>query len=380
MRRLAVIGGGPIGIAAAVGALDRGFDVVVLEKGSVGDALRSWGSARFFSPLSMNVSARMRELLGTSIPGDALLTGREMIDQVLQPLAEREPLRGRIRTNTGVAAIGRRGLTRSDYAGHPLRAERPFRIVLDDDEVLEADIVLDATGGYATPNPIGAGGLPAAGEKNLKAIRTLGALESRREELRGRHVLLVGDGHSAANAIAVLERLAREDDATRIVWAVRKQNLRPCQEIAGDPLPERAAVVNAANRLAESPPPFLTIERRAMVESFAQRDDGVEVGLTGGRRIVVDHVAAFTGFRPNGSIHRELNVETSPVTEGGARLYRAISGITDCLTLPRVTAADLASGEPDYYFIGARSYGSAPSFLLRTGLSQLETILDSLRR
>ncbi|MGZ8797714.1 MAG: NAD(P)-binding domain-containing protein [Thermoanaerobaculia bacterium] len=380
MRRLAVIGGGPMGIAAAVGALDRGFDVVVLEKGSVGDALRSWGSTRFFSPLSMNVSARMHELLGTSIPGDALLTGREMIDQVLQPLAEREPLRGRIRTNTRVAAIGRRGLTRSDYAGHPLRAERPFRIVLDDEEALEADIVLDATGGYATPNPIGAGGLPAPGEKNLKAIRSLGALESRREELRGRHVLLVGDGHSAANAIAMLERLAREDDATRIIWAVRKPNLRPCGEVAGDPLPERAAVVNAANRLAELPPPFLTIERRAMVESFAQRDDGIEVGLTGGRRIVVDHVAAFTGFRPNGSIHRELNVEISPVTEGAARLYRAVSNIADCLTLPRVTAADLASGEPDYHFIGSRSYGSAPSFLLRTGLAQLETILDSLRR
>jgi thioredoxin reductase len=380
MRRLAVIGGGPIGIAAAVGALDRGFDVVVLEKGSVGDALSSWGSARFFSPLSMNVSARMRELLGTSIPGDALLTGREMIDRVLQPLAEREPLRGRIRTNTRVAAIGRRGLTRNDYAGHPLRAERPFRIVLDDDEVLEADIVLDATGGYATPNPIGAGGLLAPGEKNLEAIRTLGALESRREELRGRRVLLVGDGHSAANAIAMLERIAREDDATRVVWAVRKPNLRPCQEVAGDPLPERAAVVNAANRLAESPPGFLTIERRAMVESFAQRDDGIEAGLTGGRSIVVDHIAAFTGFRPNGSIHRELNVETSPVTEGAARLYRAISNITDCLTLPRVSAADLASGEPDYHFIGSRSYGSAPSFLLRTGLAQLETVLDSLRR
>ena len=39
-----------------------------------------------------------------------------------------------------------------------------------------------------------------------------------------------------------------------------------------------------------------------------------------------------------------------------------------------------AGGEPDFYFIGSRSYGSAPSFLLRTGLAQLETILDSLQR
>jgi len=195
------------------------------------------------------------------------------------------------------------------------------------------------------------------------------------EKLRGKRVLLVGDGHSAANAIGVLAKLD-----TRVTWAVRKPNRRPCEEIADDPLPERAAIVGAANDLAENPPSFLTVERRALVESFRQVDDGIEVALTGGRRVVVDHVAAFTGFRPNGGILRELNVETSPVTEGSARLYRAISNITDCLTVPRLTRDDLASGEPDFYFIGSRSYGSAPSFLLRNGLAQLETILDSLQR
>jgi thioredoxin reductase len=376
MRRLAIIGAGPIGIAAALGALERGFDVTVLEKGSVGDALRSWGETRFFSPFAMNVSARMRALLGSAIPDDALLTGREMIELVLQPLADRDPLRGRIRTNTRVAAIGRRGLTRSDYAGHPLRAERPFCIALDHDEVIEADVVFDATGGYSVPKAIGAGGLPAPGEKNLPTIRTLGALAEQRDELRGRRVLLVGDGHSAANAIGMLEQM----DAARVTWAVRKPNRRPIEEIAGDPLPERLRVAAAANDLAESPPPFLMVERRALIESFAQRDDAIEVALSGGRHVVVDRVVAFTGFRPNGGIHCELTVETSPVTEGAARLYRAISSVTDCLTVPRVTPDDLSSGEPDFFFIGSRSYGSAPSFLLRTGLSQLETILDSIRR
>ncbi len=374
MRRLAVIGAGPIGIAAALGGIDRGFDVTVLEKGNVGDSLRSWGNTRFFSPLGMNISARMRELLGGALPDDALLSGREMIDDVLRPLAERDPLRGRIRISTPVSAIGRRGLTRSDFAGHPLRTERPFRLVLNDDEVIEADVVFDATGGYATPNPIGAGGLPAPGEREIKPIRTLGALDDARDELRGKRILLVGDGHSAANAIVMLAGVA----ATHVIWAVRKPNRRPCEEMIGDPLPERANIVGAANRLAEEPPDFLSVERRAMVESFARRDDGIEVTLSGGRRVVVDRVAAFTGFRPNGGIHSELNVETSPVTAGSARLYRAISNVTDCLTVPRVSADDLSSGEPDFYFIGSRSYGSAPSFLLRTGLVQLETIFDSL--
>lgn len=367
-----MVGAGPIGIAAALGGIDRGFDVTLFEKGNAGDSLRSWGNTRFFSPLGMNISARMRELLGATIPDDALLSGTEMIEEVLRPIASRDPLSARIRTNTRVTAIGRRGLTRSDFAGHSLRAERPFRIVVNDDEIVEADVVLDATGGYAIPNAIGAGGLPAPGEKQIRTIRTLGALDDR---LRGQQVLLVGDGHSAANAILMLAKL----DA-RVIWAVRKPNRRPCEEIAGDPLRERASIVGAANALAENPPAFLTMERRALVESFAQRDDRIEVTLSGGRRVVVDRVAAFTGFRPNGAILRELNVETSPVTEGAARLYRAISNVTDCLAVPRVTPADLASGEPGFYFIGSRSYGSAPSFLLRNGLAQLETVLDSLDR
>jgi hypothetical protein len=71
-------------------------------------------------------------------------------------------------------------------------------------------------------------------------------------------------------------------------------------------------------------------------------------------------------------------VETSPVTEGGARLYRAISCITDCLSVPAVKPEDLQSGEPGFFFIGSRSYGRSNGFLLRTGLMQLETILESL--
>lgn len=76
--RVVVIGAGPMGIAAAIGAADRGHEVTVLERGEVGASLRTWGPTRFFSPLHMNVSARMRELLGGDMPDpEALLTGPE---------------------------------------------------------------------------------------------------------------------------------------------------------------------------------------------------------------------------------------------------------------------------------------------------------------
>jgi thioredoxin reductase len=364
--RVLVIGAGPMGVAAAIGAADRGHDVTVLERGEVGASLRTWGPTRFFSPLHMNVSARMRELLG-GVDDEALLTGDEYVDRVLLPLAESL----RVRTNHAVIAIGRRGLTRGDYAGHPLRAERPFRVVCANDETFDADVVLDASGGFTVPRAIGIGGLPAPGESQLaqKPIRTLGELAAQLDGLRGKRVLVLGDGHSAANAIGMLA-----DGSIDLVWAVRGTTRRPCDEVFNDPLPERRNVVSHANGLAEVPPPFLRVERKAMLE----RVSGSSVTLTGGRTVEVDRIAAFTGYRPEAGFLSELTVETSPVTEGGGRLYRAISNITDCLSVPAVKPVDLQSGEPGFFFVGSRSYGRSNGFLLKTGLLQLETILECI--
>jgi len=379
--RVLVIGAGPMGIAAALGAAERGHEVTVLERGEVGASLRTWGPTRFFSPLHMNVSARMRTLLGDAMPdADALLTGPEYADRVLMPLTQSEPLRGRVRTGVNVIAVGRRGMTRADYAGHPLRSERPFRVLCDSDETFDAEVVLDASGGLTVPRPLGAGGLPARGEARLarRPIRTLGQLASHANDLRGHTTLVLGDGHSAANAIGFLEDIAREDPATRVIWATRAANRRPCEEVMNDPLPERASVVARANALAEAPPPFLRMERRAMIEGMSQNNGHAVVALTGNRVVEVDHVAAFTGYRPDGGFLSELAVEISPVTEGGARLYRAISTITDCLSVPDVKPDDLQSGEAGFYFVGSRAYGRSNGFLLKTGLAQLEMILSTL--
>jgi glycine/D-amino acid oxidase-like deaminating enzyme len=93
--RVLVIGAGPMGIAAAIGAADRGAEVTVLERGEIGASLRTWGATRFFSPLHMNVSPRMRELLGDAMPDpDALLTmgpeDRAALQQLLGKYAQAE--------------------------------------------------------------------------------------------------------------------------------------------------------------------------------------------------------------------------------------------------------------------------------------------------
>jgi len=382
VKRLVIVGAGPIGLEAALLGVARGFEVTVLEAGTVGAGMRRWGATRTFSPFAMNLSLRARALLGAAAPSDeALLTGPELVATCLLPIAR--SLGARVRENTRVVAIGRARMSRAELAGHPVRGERAFRILVEGErgeEFLEADRVLDASGVYGQPVPFGSGA-PAIGEralaKDARVLRDLGAfheaLASR--AFAERRVLLVGHGHSAAHAIGLL---VDASSAAHIVWVARSSNTRPVTETADDPLPERARVVQRANELASVPPARLTIERRASVEIVRPSGSELQVHLSHGRHHIVDFIVALTGYRPDHSFVEELAVEISPTTEGAARLHRAIANVTDCLNVPEVGADDLASGEPGFHFIGSKSYGRARTFLLSTGIKQLETIFDAL--
>ena len=379
--RVAVIGAGPIGLAAALGALDRGHQVTVLEAGAPGEHLRRWGTTRLFTPLGMSVPAAMLTRLSSAPPAEALLTGPELADRVLVPLARL--LGDRLRHGHRVRAVGRARLHRSELAHHPLRAERPFRLLVETragELVLEADRVLDASGVYGQPLPMGAGG-PARGERALagRILRDLGAVALNSVRLANRRVLLVGHGHSAANALGALAELVAAHPDTRVIWAVRSSNLRPCVEVASDPLPERRMVTARANELASRPPAWLTVERRAHVEAVELTDDdALAVTLAGDRRRVVDEIVSLTGYRPDLEMLSELALEIGPSNEGVAGLERALANVTDCLTVPAVSPRDLATGEPGFHLIGQKSYGRARTFLLQTGYAQLESILDTL--
>jgi putative NAD(P)-binding protein len=378
--RLLVIGAGPMGLYAALAGVERGFDVTVLEKDAVGAALLSWGPTRLFSSLAMNAPSGVLERLRGTLPGaDALLTAPEMVSLVLEPLARSGPLAGRVLTGHRVVGVARAGMTRTDFAGHPLRSERSFRVLAETssgERTFEADVVLDASGVTGQPCWMGEGGLPARGERSLspRVVRDLGSLDRRLPSLAAKRILLVGHGHSAATALLRLAELSREDPAARLTWAVRAANRRPCLEVVDDPLPERQRVASGANDLAQDPPEFLEVKRRTFVDALEEDGSRIAVAFNAGRRDTFDEVISLTGHRPDLSFLSELALEISPVTEGAAGLARALAGVTDCLSVPRVRDEDLASGEPGFFLIGAKSYGRSRNFLIRTGLEQLGAI------
>jgi thioredoxin reductase len=388
-KRAVIIGAGPMGFETALRALDRGFEVTMLEAGRVGENIRQWQHVRFFSPFGMNISPRVRQALPGKLPSDdTILTGGEFVEVVLQPLSRLPEFEGKIHCGQRVVSIARSGLGKMGLPNHPLRAERGFRILTEDVEgrerLFEADIVFDASGVYGQPNWAGAAGMPAIGERHLgsrivRHLRDFAGNEFQR--YAGQRILLIGHGHSAAHAALALNDMISREPSTQVIWAVRTDRAKPIVEIPDDPLPERAKVAHAANAIAQSPPENMRILRRATLEALVEARNSLKVKLKVWRNfedVELDEIVALTGYRPNLELLRELSAEFSGVSEGVAGLYRALTNITDCLAKIEITPNALQTGEPNFFLVGMKSYGRNAGFLLKSGVEQLEAIFSMI--
>jgi thioredoxin reductase len=390
LGRMAIVGGGPIGLECLVRALAEGWDAELYERGRIGENIRAWGHVRMFSPWSMNLPT------GEGFSGldpEELPTGLEYVTHRLEPIARRPGIAGRIHESCEVAAIARGELRKGDAIGDSERALRPFRLLIVErgrERYVEAEVVVDASGSFAHANWLGEGGIPAIGERELGD-----SIEHRLPDVRGRDrprfmgrlTLVVGHGHSAASAIAWLADLAADSPRTRVTWITRSDAARPVAEIAGDPLAERARVSRAANDLADHGASWLVRERGARVREVRVVKGKVAVVVSDGgttRAIEGDQVLALVGYRPDLSFLRELQIQTCWATEGtyalaAALLSEAGNGV-DCLTVGAdLDARTLLHPEPGFFVIGAKSYGRNPNFLIRAGLKQIDDLFALLR-
>ena len=104
------------------------------------------------------------------------------------------------------------------------------------------------------------------------------------------------------------------------------------------------------------------------------------VDARGAKKVVtVDRIVAATGFRPDHSITSELRLDLDPILGS----TRALAPLIDpnehsCGTVPPHGVDELAHPEPDFYAIGMKSYGRAPTFLLATGYEQARSVVAAL--
>lgn len=387
---IAVIGAGPVGLAAAVHLLEQGLPVKVYESGSsVASNLRDWGHVRVFTPWRYCIDQAARKLLEAHdwrMPEpEAFPTAGELVEHYLEPLARLPELAPAIETGARVVGISRWG---ADKVLSKARGTRPFMLVVETANGTRRDsarAVIDASGTWQMPNPLGAGGIAAEGEAENAGRVAYGIpdiLGRDRALYSGRTTLVAGSGHSAANALLDLARLADIEPNTAFIWVTRGTDLvRIYGGGDADALPARGELGADIRELAES-------GRVSLVTGFAT----VAIRAQGNRLIVegetadglrqvgpVDRIIAATGQRPDLSLTRELRLDLDPWLEG----VKALGPLIDpnehsCGDVPPHGHRELSHPEPDFYTVGIKSYGRAPTFLLLTGYEQVRSVAAAL--
>jgi hypothetical protein len=388
---VAVIGGGPVGLAAAAHLVTRGVPVKLYEAGAtVAANVRDWGHVQLFSPWRFNTDAAAAAILrehGWQAPAaDALPTGNDLYAAYLQPLAETPALRSVIETGARVRNVSRDGIDKVLSHG---RGDYPFALTIDEADgssrIELARAVIDASGTWTNQNPASASGTPAIGEITFADRIAYGVpdvLERNRNDYAGRRVLVVGGGHSAANVLLDLARLAEADHRTQIIWGVRAANLnRVFGGGEADKLDARGKLGDDLRKLVESG--RLQVELRFAVERIERMGSALAVterAATDARTLgPVDRIVVCTGQRPDLAITRELRLDLDPWLEGARTLGPMIDpNLHSCGSVPPHGYKQLAHPEPGYFAVGIKSYGRAPTFLMATGYEQVRSVAAHL--
>lgn len=383
---VAVIGAGPQGLAAAAHLIERGIDPVILEAGiDPATGVRAWGHVRMFSPWSELIdpaAARLLEPSGWLAPAQGYPTGAEWVDSYLAPLAT--ALGDRARYGTRVVGVSRRGRDRLVSAG---RESQPFVMHVTDrggaESRFDARAVIDASGTWGQPNPVGADGLPAIGEREASDAGTLSCVPPTPEQsaaFAGRHVVVVGSGHSAMTAVIELAAVAKANPGTSVTWVLRRGVVDDNTFGGGeaDALPQRGALGLRSREAVDAG--VVTLVTGFRVEQIETVDGKIVLVSEDGRSLPgADRVVALTGFRPDLSFLTEMRLDLDPILQAPAKLAPEIDpNMHSCGSVMPHGAQELAHPEVGLYVVGMKSYGRAPTFLAMTGYEQVRSVAAEL--
>jgi cation diffusion facilitator CzcD-associated flavoprotein CzcO len=317
---IAVIGAGPVGLAAAAHLAEYNLPFVALEAGPrVGHSALTWGHVQLFSPWRYTIDAAAARLLAAtgwqSPDPETYPTGRTLVEEYLVPLAGLPTIAPYVRLNSRVVAVTRSGFDKMKTDG---REEAPFQLHIvhsdSSEELLTARAVIDASGTSTTPNPLGASGLPASGERALAHRIVYGipdVLGSARARYAGKRVLVAGSGHSAFNAILDLAALGEQVPDTSVTWVVRRGEMTQAYGGgANDALPARGELGQRIRALVERGVVQLISGWRT--DRLERTADGIVVFAGAQSLPPVDEIIVATGLRPDLAMLSELRLGLDP--------------------------------------------------------------------
>jgi thioredoxin reductase len=382
-----VVGAGPAGLAAAAELAERGLTPLVLERGErAGAAVAQWHHVRLFSRWAELVAPAARRLLeprGWQSPAaDSYPTGAEWAQLYLRPLAD--ALGDRVRFGTEVIGVARRGRDRVVDAG---RESEPLtvhvRTVDGHEERITALAVIDASGTWTSPNPLGGDGLPAIGE-TVAADRIVYQVPDLTDatvaaRYAGKHVVVAGSGHSAMTALVAFAGLAEQQPSTRITWLLRRGAVGTV--FGGgeaDQLPARGALGLRAKAAVEAG--HIRVVTGFRTDAVEHDSDGLVLRSSAGQQLeAVDEVVVLAGFRPDLSWLSEVRLALDATLQAPVALAPLIDpNVHSCGTVYPHGVKELAHPEPNVFLAGMKSYGRAPTFLAMTGYEQVRSIAAAL--
>lgn len=385
---VAIIGAGPIGLAAAANLIERGMTPLILEAGErVAASMWDWGHVRLFTPWSFLIDPASQRLLeeegGWTLPDqDYVPYSKEVVEGYLDKVARLKSFAPHIHLQHRITSVARDGHDRMKDGS---REDAPFLIVAstpDGPARFKARAVIDASGTWTTPNPMGASGVLADGESEHASHVRYGipdVLGRERDRYVGKRVLVVGSGHSAIGTILNLVELTEDEPDTQIVWAVRKDD--PTRLWGGgktDQLAARGALGTRVHAAVHSGP--VTLLTGLSISGMKKTHGGLQIiGVDGTAHVEVDEVVVATGSRPDLKILQELRLDLDIATES----TRALGPMIDpnhhsCGSVKPHGEKELRHPESGFYMVGMKSYGRAPTFLLRTGYEQVRSVVAGL--
>jgi thioredoxin reductase len=381
-----VIGAGPVGLAAAAHLLERGLTPAVFEAGArVGAGMRTWSHVRMFSPWEFTIDQAAARILardGWTAPElSGFPSGGEVAERYLEPLARTPEIAPHLHLGARVTAVSKQ---RRDRMKDAQRDDVPFVVRYVDGEgehELLAQAVIDASGTIDTPNPLGASGLPALGERGAQAQVFYGmpdVLGVHRDRYAGKRVLVVGSGHSAFNVLNDLARLAQQAPGTSIQWAIRRPSLnRVLGGGENDQLAERGRLGLTVARLVKDG--ALSVATSFQLDRIERTPEGWVAYSDGKALAPVDQIVAATGFRPDVELLSELRIALDAGTQAPVALAPLIDpNQHSCGSVRPHGAEQLRHPDANVYIVGMKSYGRAPTFLLLTGYEQVRSVVAAI--
>ena len=326
--RALVLGGGPLGLEAALYARRLGHSVTLFEQGTeIAPQVRTWAHVSMFTPwaslrsplgeLALKEAIRDGTLSVPKFPEERFYPlGGEFVDYYLDPLAH---LLGKdVRRETRAVSLGRSYLFPDEHADAPeKRTFRRFRLLTRsplEEKIYTGEYVIDATGITRSPRWMGAGGMPALGEMGSfrPIFHVLPDIKGRdRIHFRSKTTLLVGNGTSAASAAVLLAEVAAQEPHGQVIWVSPSRDPLPVSVLPGDLLSRRDTLIKKANLLVTSSHPQVRYSPLTQIDavrhSLANNCFHVTLQVNHEtKRLTVDSVVSMVGYRRDATSYERV--------------------------------------------------------------------------